>query len=143
MYSPLGYQVAASFVLAGLKLVAVDHLPDAPVRYLEDPGGLASRVRIFVHTDSIPSPEAFAPRPGGRQTSNELALHGVPLLHGLPKRGPREADAAEALGNVGRAYPYPPARKPLEAILAALVGIHRPFLARCYRGGCPVARSRQ
>ena len=39
---------------------------------------------------------------------------------GYPKRGPREADAAEARGNVDREQPYPPPRKSLEAILAPL-----------------------
>jgi hypothetical protein len=28
---------------------------------------------------------------------------------------------------------------PLEAILVRLVGIHRRFIARCYRRGCPAA----
>jgi hypothetical protein len=80
--------VTASLVLLGLELAAVDHLPNAPVRYLEDPGGLAGRVGIFLHTDSIPSPEAFAPRSGGRQTRNEQALHGVsPIAWGIQNEG--------------------------------------------------------
>jgi hypothetical protein len=29
--------------------------------------------------------------------------------------------------------------RPLEAILAVLVGIHRHFIAHCYRRGCPAA----
>ena len=54
VHDPLWYQVAAALILVGLELAAVDHLPNAPVRYLEDPGGLAGRVGIFLHTNSIP-----------------------------------------------------------------------------------------
>src|SRR5215211_8439574 len=34
-------------------------------------------------------------------------------------------------------YPSETSRKPLKATLAALVGIHRQFIARCYHRGCP------
>jgi hypothetical protein len=35
--------------------------------------------------------------------------------------------------------PLEASRKPLEGNLAPLVGIHRGFIARCYRRGCPAA----
>jgi hypothetical protein len=54
MYGPLGYQVAVAFVLVSLELAAVNHLPNGPVRYLEDPGGLVGRVGSLLHTRILP-----------------------------------------------------------------------------------------
>ncbi len=42
-------QVTAALVLAGLQLPAVDHLPDAPIRDLQDAGRLASCVFVLLH----------------------------------------------------------------------------------------------
>ena len=61
VHGPLGYQVTTSLVLVSLELAAVDHLPNAPVCYPEDPGSLAGRVDVFLHIGSIPLPQAFVP----------------------------------------------------------------------------------
>src|SRR5829696_2842671 len=63
MKRPLRYQVPAALVCRGLKLPAVDHLPDAAVRNLEDPGGLAGGIGLLLHMGSIPLPVAFVPSP--------------------------------------------------------------------------------
>ena len=58
MYLSLGDPVAAALVGHVFELSAVDHLPDAPVRYLEDLGGLACGVEVClaIHAGSITEP---------------------------------------------------------------------------------------
>ena len=45
----LGDPVPPAPVGLGLQIPAVDHLPDAPVRHLEDAGGLAGGVGVLLH----------------------------------------------------------------------------------------------
>ena len=80
--------MAAGFVLVSLELAGAEHLPNAAGGEPQNTGGIIDGVEVLLHTDSIPSPEAFAPRSADRQTRNEVALHGVsPIAWGCQNEG--------------------------------------------------------